>query len=79
VIGNLSDIKKINDFFRTAIRKDIENIENELLFTEIQAKIFRMFYINRKDIGFISDELGFSRDAVDKQLKYIRMKILKIL
>ena len=44
--------------------------------SERQSKIFDMFYIKRKDIGFIADSLFVSRSVVDVELKGIRRKLM---
>ena len=71
--------RKINSFFRGALRKDIDNIRNEILLSERQEKIFTMFYIQKKDIGFIADTLCVCRMVINNELKIIRGKVAKIL
>lgn len=72
-------IKKINDFFRNAIKKDVDKINNELVLSERQQKIFEMFYIKKQNIDFISDSLCVCKMVVNNELKIIRNKIAKIL
>lgn len=72
-------IKKINDFFRNAIKKDVDKINNELLLSERQQKIFEMFYIKKQNIDFIADSLCVCKMVVNNELKIIRNKIAKIL
>lgn len=72
-------IKKINDFFRNAIKKDVDKINNELVLSERQQKIFEMFYIKKQNIDFIADSLCVCKIVVNNELKIIRIKIVKIL
>lgn len=72
-------IKKINDFFRNAIKKDVDKINNELVLSERQQKIFEMFYIKKQNIDFIADSLCICKMVVNNELKIIRNKIAKIL
>lgn len=72
-------IKKINDFFRNAIKEDVDKINNELVLSERQQKIFEMFYIKKQNIDFIADSLCVCKIVVNNELKIIRIKIVKIL
>ena len=72
-------IKKINDFFRNAIKKDVDKINNELVLSERQQKIFEMFYIKKQNIDFIADSLCVCKMVINNELKIIRNKIAKIL
>jgi len=72
-------IKKINDFFRNAIKKDVDKINNELVLSERQQKIFEMFYIKKQNIDFIADSLCVCKMVINNELKIIRGKIAKIL
>lgn len=72
-------IKKINDFFRNAIKKDVDKINNELVLSERQRKIFEMFYIKKQNIDFIADSLCVCKMVINNELKIIRNKIAKIL
>ena len=73
----MSDTSKaVNGFFRTAVRKDVEGLEDELLLTRRQRIIYRMFYIDRHDINLIADTVFISPRAVQKELRLIRRKIV---
>ena len=72
-------IKKINDFLRNAIKKDVDKINNELVLSERQQKIFEMFYIKKQNIDFIAVSLCVCKMVVNNELKIIRNKIAKIL
>ena len=72
-------VRRVNCFFRTAIKKDVDEIRERMILTDRQRRIFEMFYIKRLDIGFISDTVGLSPDSVNKELKLIRRKIVRAL
>lgn len=71
--------KRINKFFRNAVKKDIDNVKGSIILSERQKKIFEMFYIQKQGIDFIADTLCVCRMVVNNELKTIRMKLEKIL
>ncbi len=71
--------KRINDFFRKAIKKDVNDIESELILSDRQRVIFTMFYIQKKNIDYIADSLCVCKMVVNNELKAIRNKMAKIL
>jgi len=72
-------IKRINEFFKRAVKKDVDKITSEIILSERQEKIFDMFYIKKQNIDFIADTLGICKMVVNNELKIIREKITKIL
>ena len=72
-------IKNINNFFKKAIKKDIDKINNEIVLSERQQKIFEMFYIKKQNIDFIADSLCVCKMVVNNELKIIREKISRII
>lgn len=72
-------VKKVNQWFRSATKTEIDKIKSEMALSERQLKIFDMFYIRRNDIGFIADSLFVSRSVVDVELKGIRRKLISVL
>lgn len=72
-------IKKINDFFRKAIKKDVDSLYAGLILSERQKQIFEMFYLKRQSIDFIADTLCVCKMVVNNELKAIRYKIARIL
>ena len=72
-------IRKINNFFNNAISSDIEKINKNIILSERQEIIFRMKYIQKKDINFIADSLNVCPMVVNNELKIIRKKIVRIL
>lgn len=48
------EIKRINAWFKTATRADVNDLLSKIFFSERQTRIFEMFYLKRQNIGFIS-------------------------
>ena len=69
----------INNFFRKAVKKDVDKIKSEIILSERQQQIFEMFYIKKQNIDFIADSLCVCKMVVNNELKIIREKIVKIL
>ena len=74
-----NNVKTVNRYFRTAIKADVDKIKNDIILSDRQDTIFNMFYIQRKDRLFIADTLSISPTVVDRELRQIRDKILRIL
>lgn len=72
-------VKNINNFFKTSLRTDIDDLLSKLALSDRQIKIFEMFYIQKKDIPFIADTIGVCEAVVNRELKKIRLKIAKAL
>ena len=75
----LAITRKINEFFRKAVKKDVDKIKSEIILSERQQQIFEMFYIKKQSIDFIADTLCVCRMVVNNELKIIREKIAKII
>ena len=72
-------IRKINNFFNNAISSDIEKINKNIIHSERQEIIFKMKYLQKKDINFIADSLNVFSMVINNELKIIRKKIARIL
>ena len=72
-------VKKTNSFFRRATKSEIERVRSEIVLSERQEKIFDMYYIRRKDLGFIADTLCMSYPAAKSELSSIREKLIPLL
>lgn len=72
-------VKNINNFFKTSIRTDIDDLVNKLALSDRQLQIFEMFYVQKKDILFIADTVGVCEAVVSRELKTVRLKIAKVL
>lgn len=72
-------VKAVNSFFANADKADVDTIKDRMILTDRQDTIFRMFYIQGRDINFIADSLYISASVVNRELRRIRDKILRIL
>lgn len=71
--------KKINNFFKLATRKEVQEIKNEIYISEHLEKVFTMYYIEKKSIDYIADITGYGTRKINKDLKLIREKINRLL
>ncbi len=75
----MQTVKRINQWFRTATRADVNDLLSKIILSERQTRIFEMFYIKRQNIGFIADTLGFSERVICEELFMIRDKISAVI
>lgn len=71
--------RKVNTFFRNALKSDVENVRGNIALSERQEKVFYMFYVRKNDIGFIADSLNVCVSVVNEELRLIRGKILRVI
>ena len=71
--------RKVNRFFQTATRADVDSLLSKVILSERQERVFSMFYLKRNDINFIADTIYVSRNAVEKELTKIRRKLAAFL
>lgn len=55
------------------------DILNEAILNETEIQFLRMFYLERKDIGYIADILGYSKTGIIKLHKRTLKKIESLL
>ena len=72
-------IKRINEFLKKAVKKDIDKINSEIILSDRQMEIFEMFYFKKQNIDCIADSLCVCKMVVNNELKIIRKKIARIL
>lgn len=72
-------VRKINEFFRNALRKDVDEIRIESMLSERQLDVFDRFYVRKQDINFIADTLNVCPQVIKNELKSIRKKIIRII
>lgn len=72
-------VRLINEFFRAATMKDVDEIKINMLMSDRQIKIFEMFYVKKNDITYIAAEMNMAVDTVNKELRLIRRKLIKLL
>lgn len=71
--------RRINSFFKTALKHEVESIESKIILSERQESIFRMYYIRKYSIVKISDQLCVCPMVINNELKIIRSKIARII
>ena len=71
--------KKINNFFRLATRKEVQEVKDKIYISEHLEEVFRLYYIERKSIGYIADTTGYDISKINRDLRLIREKISKII
>lgn len=67
--------KKINQFFRLATRKEVQEIKDKIYISEHLEKVFTMYYIEKKSISYIADITGYSVTKINRDLVLLREKI----
>lgn len=72
-------VRKINQWFKTATRADVNDLLSKIILSERQTRIFEMFYLKRQNIGFIADTLYCSPTVISEELFLIRDKISVII
>lgn len=72
-------VQKINEFFRNAIKKDVDELKIQLLLSDRQLEVFDRFYIRKQDINFIADTLNVCSQVINNELKAIRKKLIKLI
>lgn len=72
-------VLRINSYFKTATRADINDLLSKMILSERQTRVFEMFYLKRQNIGFIADTLGFSERVICEELDIIRRKISAVI
>ena len=72
-------VKKINNYFKTALKNDVDKVKEDLILSDRQQVIFDMFYIKKQNINFIADSLNVCPMVISNELKDIRLKIIKVI
>lgn len=68
--------KTVNAFFKTAIKRDVDGLVDNLLLSPRQERIYEMFYLKKLDINYIADTIGCCPRIVQKELRTIRKKLV---
>jgi DNA-directed RNA polymerase specialized sigma24 family protein len=71
--------KKINQFFRLATRKEVQEIKDKIYISEHLEQVFNMYYIQKKSIGYIADIIGYDISKINRDLRLLREKINRLL
>ena len=75
----LEAVRKVNSYFKSATRTEVDILLSQIILSERQLKIIDMYYINKKDIGFIADTLYVSVSVINTELRNIRDKVTKVI
>ena len=71
-------VKRITEYkvtMDTNGKPSVESVKDSIILTDRQETIFKMYYIQGKDVNFIADSLYISASVVCRELKTIRAKI----
>lgn len=71
-------IKEINQFFRTIIKSEYEEICEEILLSEEEQDIFHLKYIDKKGNSEIARIVGKTPFYINNRLVNIRKKLIKL-
>lgn len=71
--------KKINQFFRLATRKEVQEIKDKIYISEHLEQVFKMYYLEKKSINYIADTTGYGVTKINNDLRLLREKINKLL
>ena len=74
-----AEVRKVNEFFRGITQKELDDILGNIVLSDRQKSIFTMYYINRKNVGFIADSLFVSESVIKRELKIIRNKLMTLI
>ena len=73
----ISDVKEMNAWLQTALKSEILDAQREVCFTSYENDIYRMKYIERRNIDFIADALGYETRKISRDLKILREKMTR--
>lgn len=73
------DVITVNNYFRTALRRDVDELLAQIILSERQRKVFELYYIDRQNRGYIADTLNVCESVISEEIKEIRKKIVKII
>jgi DNA-binding CsgD family transcriptional regulator len=72
------NISEINQYFRTIILSEYNDLTNQLLLSDFQETIFRLKYIDRMGSDDIANAMGIKLSKVNNELFIIRQKLSKL-
>ena len=72
------NISEINQYFRTIILSEYNDLTNQLLLSDFQETIFRLKYIDRMGSDDIANALNIRLSKVNNELFIIRQKLSKL-
>ena len=72
-------VKLINSYFKFADKSKIEELKSKVLFSDRQLQIFDLYYVQKKDCGFIADYLCVCPGVITKELHAMREKMVRVI
>lgn len=75
----LNTVRIVNRFFNKATKSDIDNVLSEIVLSERQSKVFDMYFIKKKNVGFIADSLCISPAVIYREIYRIRSKVFELI
>ena len=73
------NIRKLNQFFKYAGKKEFSYILDNIVLSERQETVFLLFYVKKYDINYIADTLNICPRVIGTELSIIRDKIYPLL
>lgn len=71
-------LKEINNYFKTILRSEFEEISAEMLLTDAEKEMLRLRYVVKLDYQLIADILTMREKDVKNRLVIIRKKLAKL-
>jgi len=71
-------LKEINNYFKTILRTEFEEISAEMLLTDKEKEMLRLRYVAKLDYKLIADILTIREKDVKNRLIIIRKKLAKL-
>ena len=75
----LNTVRIVNRFFNKATKSDIDKVMSEVVLSERQAEVFDMYFIKKKNVGFIADSLFISPTVIYREINRIRNKVFEVI
>lgn len=70
--------KRVNEFFKSASRKDVEKVKEQIYISSYLLGVMDMFYKEHLSIDEIAFRTGYSRGKIESDLRLIRSKLKRI-
>lgn len=75
----LNTVRIVNRFFNKATKSDIDKVMSEVVLSERQTEVFDMYFIKKKNVGFIADSLFISPTVIYREINRIRSKVFGVI
>lgn len=75
----LNSVRIVNRFFNKSPKADIDDVLSKIVLSERQSKVFDMYFIKKKNVGFIADSLFISPTVIYREINRIRSKVFGVI